>query len=152
MPGILVIDDDPGVVPFIAAAVKSLAVEVLGAETAKEGLRLLEGKCPDVVLLDIKLHNESGIDVFERIRRIDERVPVIFITAGGESETAIEAMKLGALDFLLKPLDVARVKQLVQQGLEIRRLMEIPVELPEDAPTAGDHRTDWPQPADAGGV
>ena len=75
----------------------------------------------------------SGLDLFERIRRIDERVPVIFITASGESDTAIEAMKLGALDFLLKPLDVGRVRELVAQALRIRGLMETPVELPKPA-------------------
>ena len=53
------------------------------------------------------------------------------MTAGSESDTAIEAMKLGALDYLMKPLDVDRIKALVEQALEIRRLMETPVELPE---------------------
>jgi DNA-binding NtrC family response regulator len=131
MAGVLVIDDDRSVVLLIRAACKQMDVEVIAAESAEEGLALLKKSQPDVILLDIVLPGVSGIDLFDRIRKIDERVPVIFITAGGESDTAIEAMTLGALDFLLKPLDVARVKELVQQGLEIRRLMETPVELPE---------------------
>jgi DNA-binding NtrC family response regulator len=129
--GVLVIDDDRSVVHLIRAALKEVDVEVTAAESSQEGLNLLKSQKPDVLLLDIVLPGESGIDLFQRIRKVDERVPVIFITAGGESDTAIEAMKLGALDFLLKPLDVARVRQLVQQALEIRRLMETPVQLPD---------------------
>jgi DNA-binding NtrC family response regulator len=131
VPGVLVIDDDRSVVTLVRAALKPLGVEVLAAATTEEGLALLKKRSPDVTLLDVMLPEVSGLELFDRIRRIDERVPVIFITAGGESDTAIEAMKLGALDYLLKPLDVARVKQLVEQALEIRRLMETPVELPE---------------------
>ena len=63
---------------------------------------------PDVVVLDINLPDISGLDVFRRIRTIDARIPVIFITGQGTTETAIEAMKQGAFDYLLKPLDVAR--------------------------------------------
>ncbi|MEX2174331.1 MAG: sigma-54 dependent transcriptional regulator [Pirellulaceae bacterium] len=141
MPGVLVIDDDRSVVHLIRAAFKATETEVLAAESADEGIAMLKKHRPDVLLLDIVLPGISGLELFDRIRRFDERVPVIFITAGGESDTAIEAMKLGALDFLLKPLDVARVRELVGQALEIRRLMETPVEMPEySKPAGGDHQ------------
>jgi two-component system nitrogen regulation response regulator GlnG len=141
MPGVLVIDDDRSVVHLIRAALKDLKVEVMAAESADEGLSAFKKLKPDAVLLDIMLPGTSGIDLFDKIRRVDERVPVIFITAGGESDTAIEAMTLGALDFLLKPLDVARIKELVSQALQIRTLMETPVEVPEVARPAGsDHQ------------
>jgi two-component system nitrogen regulation response regulator GlnG len=84
----------------------------------------------DAVLLDILLPETSGLEVFESIRHIDGKLPVIFITALASSETAIKAMTLGAFDYLLKPLDLARVRDLVRQALEIRRLMSIPVEMP----------------------
>jgi DNA-binding NtrC family response regulator len=131
MPGLLVIDDDRSVVPLIRSACKHVAIEVLAAQSAEEGLRLLREHQPDVLLLDVMLPETTGLDLFAQVRKIDERVPVIFMTASGESETAIEATKLGALDYLIKPLDVARIKALVVQALEIRRLMETPVELPE---------------------
>jgi two-component system nitrogen regulation response regulator GlnG len=108
---------------------------VVAAETAEEGLKLLKSHKPDVLLLDVLLPGTTGLELFEQVRKIDERVPVIFMTAGGESDTAIEAMKLGALDYLMKPLDVERIKSLVSQALEIRRLMEEPVELPRPAGT-----------------
>jgi DNA-binding NtrC family response regulator len=138
MPGVLVIDDDRSVVHLIRAACKQIDIDVQAAESAEEGLALLKKTPPAVLLLDVVLPGTSGIELFEQIRKLDERVPVIFITAGGESDTAIEAMKLGALDFLLKPLDVSRVKELVHQALEIHRLMETPVELPR--PAGGDNQ------------
>ena len=68
--------------------------------------------------------------LFEQIRTADPKLPVIFITSLSSSETAIKAMTLGAFDYLLKPLDLARIRDLVRQALEIRRLMSIPVEMP----------------------
>jgi two-component system nitrogen regulation response regulator GlnG len=139
MPTLLVIDDDRSVVPLIRSACKHIDIEVRAAESAEEGLKLLKSHPPQVLLLDVMLPGVSGLDLFDRVRKIDERVPVIFMTASGESDTAIEAMKLGALDYLMKPLDVARVQALVGQALEIRRLMETPVELPEyNRPPGGD--------------
>jgi len=139
MPGLLVIDDDRSVVPLIRSACKQVAIDVLAAETAEQGLQLLREQQPDVLLLDVLLPDTTGLELFDRVRQIDERVPVIFMTASGESDTAIEAMKLGALDYLMKPLDVARIKALVEQALEIRRVMETPIELPEvNRPPASD--------------
>src|SRR5688500_8064205 len=106
MPGVLVIDDDRSVVHLIRTALRGLEVETFAEATAEEGLATLRRQKPDALLLDIMLPEVSGLDLFRQVREIDERVPVIFITAGGESESAIEAMSLGALDYLLKPLDV----------------------------------------------
>jgi DNA-binding NtrC family response regulator len=135
MPGVLVIDDDRSVVPLIRSASKQVAadVQVIAAESAAEGLELLRKHKPDVLLLDVMLPGITGLELFDRVRKLDERLPVIFMTASGESDTAIEAMKLGALDYLMKPLDVGRIKALVEQALEIRRLMETPVALPAPA-------------------
>src|SRR5213080_3521544 len=131
MPSLLVIDDDRSVIPLIRSACKSLPIDIIAADTAEEGLKLLKSRQPDVLLLDVMLPGITGLELFEQVRKIDERVPVIFMTAGSESDTAIEAMKLGALDYLMKPLDVDRIKTLVEQALEIRRLMETPVDLPK---------------------
>jgi DNA-binding NtrC family response regulator len=82
------------------------------------------------VLLDVLLPGISGLEVFRQIQQLDSKLPVIFITAGGDSDTAIEAMKLGAFDYVLKPLDVRRLRERVQQAWETRRQMQVPVELP----------------------
>jgi two-component system nitrogen regulation response regulator GlnG len=130
MPRILVIDDDRSVRHLISKAFDDTDVEVSPAASADEGLQLLNDVQPDVVLLDILLPESSGLDLFEQIRDADRKLPVIFITSLSSSETAIKAMTLGAFDYLVKPLDVSRIRDLVRQALEIRRLMNIPVELP----------------------
>lgn len=130
MSRILVIDDDRSVRHLIAKAFEDSDVEVVPAASAEEGMRLLDGKQLDVVLLDILLPESSGLDLFEKIRSFDSKLPVIFITSLSSSDTAIKAMTLGAFDYLLKPLDLARIRDLVRQAIEIRRLMSIPVEMP----------------------
>ena len=130
MSRILVIDDDRSVRHLIAKAFEDSDVEVVPAATADEGMQLLEKAQSDVVLLDILLPEISGLDLFERIRTVDPKLPVIFITSLSSSDTAIKAMTMGAFDYLLKPLDLARIRDLVRQAIEIRRLMSIPVDMP----------------------
>ncbi len=130
MSRILVIDDDRSVRHLITKAFEDSDIEVLPAASAEEGLRLLGQSQFDAVLLDILLPETSGLDVFEKIRKGDPKLPVIFITSLSSSETAIKAMTLGAFDYLLKPLDLVRIRDLVRQALEIRRLMSTPVVMP----------------------
>ncbi len=132
MPSVLVIDDDRLVQFFIKEAFKASDVDVLCAPSAEEALEALRGASVDVVLLDVMLPQTSGIEVFEQIQEHDPKIPVIFITASSDSDTAIEAMKVGAHDYLYKPLDMAQVRHCVEKALEIRRLMHVPVVLSED--------------------
>jgi two-component system nitrogen regulation response regulator GlnG len=137
MSRILVIDDDRSVRHVISRAFEGSDVEVLAAATSADGLRVLTDSRPDVVLLDVMLPASSGLDVFEEIRSADAKLPVIFITSLASSETAIKAMTLGAFDYLLKPLDLPQIQDLVRQALEIRRLMSTPVEVPGAVPVEG---------------
>ncbi|HJT30792.1 MAG TPA: sigma-54 dependent transcriptional regulator [Pirellulales bacterium] len=134
MPTVLVIDDDRSVLHVVQKIFDDPEFKVVTARTAGEGVELLPGCQPDVVILDIMLPDRSGLETFQEIHRHDSKLPVIFITAGGTSETAIEAMKLGAYDYLVKPLDVALVRDLVHRALEIRRAMHVPVQMPESGP------------------
>ena len=84
---------------------------MLGAETAAEGLQLAAEESPDVILLDIRLGDRSGLDVFHDLRRLDPRSLIVFITGHGSTDTAIEAMKLGAYDYLVKPFDAEQLQQ-----------------------------------------
>jgi len=144
MSKILVIDDDRSVRHLIEKAFEGSDVQVVSAATAEDGLRFQRETRPDVALLDILLPKTSGLELFEELREADSKLPIVFITSLASSETAIKAMTLGAFDYLLKPLDVGRIRELVGQALEIRRLMSIPVEMPgtppsDDAPvTRGD--------------
>ncbi len=141
MATVLVIDDDRSVVHLIENAFRDQSeVEVVAAPTAKQGMERLKGSSVDVVLLDVMLPDVSGLELYRQIHEVDGKLPVVFITVGGTSDTAIEAMKLGAYDYLLKPLDLARVRELVGQALEVRRFMHVPVELHDqgDVPVNGD--------------
>lgn len=139
MPKLLIIDDEPNVRFSIESLFQREDVTVFSAETADAGIRMADEESPDVILLDIKLGDRSGLDVFQELRRIDPRVIVVFITGHGTTDTAIEAMKLGAYDYLTKPLDAHQLRQVVDQAFAIRRLMQVPTMLeqgdcPEDKP------------------
>lgn len=96
---------------------------------AADALELIRKTSPDVVLLDIMLPGISGLDVFQRIREIDRKFPIIFITAGGDSSTAIKAMQLGGFDYVTKPLDLPALNDLVEKAIATRRMMNTPVAL-----------------------
>jgi two-component system nitrogen regulation response regulator GlnG len=128
---LLVIDDDRTVLLLVKKAFADSDVEIHCASDAASGMAALREHKPDVLLLDILLPEVSGMELARDIRGIDIRLPVIFITATNDSDTAIEAMKMGAYDYLLKPLDIRQVRTLVERALETRRLMKSPVRLQE---------------------
>jgi two-component system nitrogen regulation response regulator GlnG len=132
-PVVLVIDDDPSVLHLFRQSFKDGDVNVLTANSASAGLKTLAERAPDVVVLDIMLPDQSGLDIFQKINQIDAKIPVVFITAGGTSDTAIEAMKLGAYDYLLKPLSVNQIREVVSLACQIRRFMNVPVGVTETA-------------------
>lgn len=127
LPQVLIIDDDRSVHHLVKRALAEQKVEFLTSLNAEDGLQAVREKVPDVVLLDVMLPDMSGLEVFEKIRALDPRLPVIFITGVGTSSTAIQAMKLGAFDYLHKPIDVDELERLVDQALETRRLNTVPV-------------------------
>jgi nitrogen regulation protein NR(I) len=131
MASLLVIDDDRTVLLLVKKAFADSDVEIHCASDAESGMAALREQKPDVLLLDILLPEISGMELAREIRTIDIRLPVIFITATNDSDTAIEAMKMGAYDYLLKPLDIRQVRTLVERALETRRLMNSPVRLQE---------------------
>jgi DNA-binding NtrC family response regulator len=126
MPTLLVIDDEAGIRYTIREVLQTPELRVLSAENSEEGVRLVRDEAPDVVLLDIRLGHESGLEVFHRLRAIDPKLLVVFITGHGTAETAIEAMKLGAFDYLVKPLDLTELQHVVEQALKISHLMRVP--------------------------
>ncbi len=141
MTKLLVIDDKPSIYYSVAQVFAEQPVEVLGAETAEEGLQLAAEQLPDVILLDIRLGDRSGLEVFHDLRRLNPRSLIIFITGHGTTDTAIEAMKIGAYDYLVKPLDAQQLQQTVGQAIAISRLMRVPTILDEgDRPEDQPHR------------
>jgi two-component system nitrogen regulation response regulator GlnG len=135
MARVLLVDDDPAMIRDQAAhALSPHGVRVDVARTAEEGLRQVAAQPPDVILLDVNLPDLSGLEAYQRVRQIDGRIPVIFITWAATADTAIEAMKEGAYDYLFKPLDLARLRGVVLQALELGRLMREPAVVSETPP------------------
>jgi two-component system, NtrC family, nitrogen regulation response regulator GlnG len=137
MTDVLVIDDEPFIRHAFRKAFEETELTLQTAGSAAEGMEILSRDRPYAVVLDINLPDRSGLDVFGHIRTFDARIPVIFITGHGTTETAIEAMKLGAFDYLLKPLDVAQVRELVTRACEIGRLARVPALTPDEPPAPG---------------
>jgi two-component system nitrogen regulation response regulator GlnG len=131
MPTLLVVDDEPSILHFFRRAFCEPEVTLLTAPSAAEGLEAVNRDRPDVVILDINLPDASGLDTFRRIQQIDPKIPVIFITGHGTMATAIEAMRLGAYEYLLKPLELDHLTDLVERAFEISRLMRVPAVIPE---------------------
>jgi len=119
---LLVIDDEQGIRDFLSSAFEERVSNILTASTGKDGLALVKSERPDLVLLDIRLSDMNGIKVLKEIKGFDPDIIVIMITAYGTMQAAIEAMKMGAYDFILKPLEISKILHLVEEGLEKRRL------------------------------
>jgi DNA-binding NtrC family response regulator len=104
------------------------------ARTGEEGVCRVTERAPDVVLLDLRLPDLSGLEVYQRIMQIDARVPVVFITAATTAHHAIEAIKQGAFDYLVKPLDTEHLRRVVGEALELSRLSREPAVVAESPP------------------
>src|SRR5947209_3498378 len=101
MPTLLVVDDEPSILAAFRRAFREPAVTVRTAESAAEGLELARCHQPDVIVLDIQLPDMTGLEALRLLRQFDARSPVVFITGRSTTDTAIEAIKLGAYEYLL---------------------------------------------------
>lgn len=119
---VLVIDDEEGIRESLKGILEDEGYEVITCETAEEGLRAFDDHCPDVVLLDIWLPGIDGIEALRLMRDKRPDIPVIMISGHGTIELAVKASKLGAYDFLEKPLSLERVLITVKRALEVANL------------------------------
>jgi len=119
---ILVIDDEPILRDSLEIALKASGYDVTTARTGEEGLELFQGGNPDLVLLDHWLPGINGDVVLGQIKERDPEIPVIIMTAQGSIELAVNSMKMGAFDFLVKPFDLDQIEELVRKGVDRVRL------------------------------
>jgi nitrogen regulation protein NR(I) len=140
MSKLLIIDDEPNVLYSLEKRLKSETLEILTASNAKHGIEAVKDRDPDAVLLDVRLPDMSGLDAFDEIRKHDPRLPVVIITAHATTETAIEAMKRGAFDYLLKPLDLPTLRDVVAKAIHLSYLSRTPAVFGEE--TSGDSTAD----------
>jgi len=123
MPVLLVVDDEPSILHAFGRVFKEPQVTLLTASNASDGVNMVASHRPDVVILDVQLPDQSGLEAFRQIKDIDARIPVVFITGHGTTDTAIEAIKQGAIDYLFKPLDLSKLREVIAGVFEISRRM-----------------------------
>lgn len=144
MARILVVDNDEGLVHFLRRLFAKAGYDVATCTDGMAALSALRQEVFDVILLDYKMPGLNGLDTLSEIKRLQVRTPVILMTAFGTSETAIEAMKRGAYDYLLKPFDTEELKRITADALQVSRLMREVVTLPAPlspiSPVAGELR------------
>jgi len=124
MDKILVIDDEADVQYSFRRIFSSPEVTIEGADSGEDGLRVIPNYQPDLVIMDVRMGGMTGLETLAKIRAHDAKLPVIMMTAYGTTQTAIEAMKLGAYDYLLKPFDIPKLKEVVANALEASRAMK----------------------------
>ncbi len=136
MATLLVIDDEPSILYAFRQNFREPAYKVLSASSAAEGLELIARHLPDAIVLDVHLPDATGLQTFEQIRQFDARIPILLITGHGTTDLAIEAMKRGAYEYLLKPLELPQLRELIARACASSRLMTVPAlvagETPQD--------------------
>lgn len=122
MADILIVDDDQAVCAAFAEFLVQEGHTARLASNAQDAIASVEAARPDLVILDIRMPGTDGLQVLERIRRIAPDVCVVMMTGYGTSQTSIEALRLGAYEYLTKPLDLDVLKSVIDQGLEAQAL------------------------------
>ncbi|MCX6577349.1 MAG: sigma-54 dependent transcriptional regulator [Candidatus Aminicenantes bacterium] len=124
MKSILIIDDDPLIRKTLSSHLTKHGFEVQSAEDGETGLEKYTEMCPDLVLLDIRLPDIDGLDVLRRTREKQNRAAIIIMTAYDDMKTTVEAVKLGAFEYLVKPLDYVALDLTVEKAFQVKALEE----------------------------
>ncbi len=126
---ILIADDDPQLRQSFERLLTQEGHTVWTAPNGQTAVALVKERLPDLVIMDVRMPGMSGLQAFEAMHQLEPRLPVIIMTAYGTTETAIEATKMGAFDYVLKPFDIPDTLNLINQALEASRFMRSRVEL-----------------------
>ena len=126
---ILVIDDDDQLRRSFRKLLTEEGYRCISAASGEEGIELQKSESPELVILDMRLPGMNGFEIFQEIHARDPKLPVIIMTAYGTTETAIEATKMGAFDYILKPFDIPDILKVIAQGLDAGKFMRSPVEM-----------------------
>lgn len=129
MSTILIIDDDDQLRKSFEKLLGEEGYKIKSAASGEEGIDLVKESPPDLVVLDMRLPGINGLETFKIIHGIEPKIPAIMMTAFGTTETAIEATKMGAFDYMLKPFDIPDMLSVIKQALEASRFMRSPVDM-----------------------
>src|SRR5258708_5893372 len=125
MPSLLIVDDEAAIQHAFQRAFRDEGITLRQAGTAAEAEKLFRQERPDAVLLDVHLPDATGLATFLRLKAIDARVPAILITGHGTTDLAIEAIKAGAYEYLLKPLELDVLREVVARALRSSQMMRV---------------------------
>ncbi|OQY02387.1 MAG: Fis family transcriptional regulator [Desulfobacteraceae bacterium 4572_130] len=123
-PTVLIVDDEKSIIESLEGILSDDGFEVLHAFNGYEAMKKIEAESPDIVLLDIWMPGMDGIETLKEIKKNFPSIPVVMITGHGTIESAVEATKSGAFDFLEKPLSINRIMVTINNALNFRRLKE----------------------------
>jgi len=123
MQTILIVDDDKSIRYSLKRMMEN-HYAIVTAQNGEEALARFREDHPDLVIMDIKMPGRSGIEVLKEIKSVDPKSLVIIMTAYGTTETAIEAMKYGAFDYILKPFPIPKMKDLIEKAISLRNMMK----------------------------
>lgn len=129
MTRILVVDDDPQLRQSFERLLLREGYETMTAPSAEEGIKKVSSFKPDLVIMDVRMSGMTGLEAFRIIKEMDSRIPVIIMTAYGTTDSAIEATKLGAFDYILKPFDIPDVLSLIEKAVKAGHFMRAHVKL-----------------------
>jgi len=133
---ILIVDDDPQLRQSFEKLLLEEGHKVLTAANGEAALELVRQDPPELVVMDIRMPGMSGLKAFQAMHAMEPKLPVIIMTAFGTTETAIEATKLGAYDYVLKPFEIPDILAIIAQALEAGRIMRSKVEVNRPPDTA----------------
>jgi len=126
---VLVVDDEPGMKEFLKIMLEKMGYQADAADSGEDAIKRLEQGKYKLVICDLKMPRISGMEVLRRSKEVNPEVPVIMITAFGTAESAVEAMKLGAYDYISKPFKVDEIQLVINKALEKARLLEENIQL-----------------------
>ena len=132
MPKLLVVDDDTLILDCFRYTFPADQIEVETAKTAGDAVSLFRDHSFDVVVTDVRLPDCSGLKLLQDLQELDRKVPVILMTGHGTANTAIEAMRKGAFEYLLKPLDLDTLQAVIDRALESSRMVRTPAKIAVD--------------------
>ncbi len=118
---VLIVDDEPDILQLLEIALARMNLNTLSAKSLTEAMGLLEHHEPDLCLTDMRLPDGNGLQLVEHVQQLDRDLPVAVITAHGSVEAAIDALKLGAFDFVSKPVALDKLRELVGHALNLKR-------------------------------
>lgn len=129
MTRILVVDDDPQLRQSFDRLLLREGYQTQTAPSAEEGIKKVSTFKPDLIIMDVRMSGMTGLEAFKIIKEIDSKIPVIIMTAYGTTDSAIEATKLGAYDYILKPFDIPDVLSLIEKAVKASHFMKAQVKL-----------------------